>query len=95
MQPNKIILIMEQQQPPVPESRYAPLSFEEYLHLKETLTGIGSHLPTHLMSYTWGLCNRIRKEKTPQPCSCKSSGGLWAGCVNTLRSYVDRFEDVK
>jgi hypothetical protein len=95
MQPNKIILIMEQQQPPVPESRYAPLTYEEYLHLKKTLLEISTHLPTHLMGYSWELCNRVRKERTPQPCSCKSSGGLWAGCVNTLRDFVDRFKDVE
>lgn len=79
---------MEELKPNVPESRYAPLNLEEFQKLKSDLEGVRSHLPEHLMNPFWALCNRIRGERSNQPCSCRSSAGLWAGCVNTLRDFV-------
>jgi hypothetical protein len=82
---------MEQQiptQPPVPESKYAPLNLQEFQELKEHLEGIKSFLPEHLMGTLWEKCNRIRGERINQPCSCKSSAGLWSRCIEDLREFV-------
>jgi len=75
-------------QPPVPESKYAPLNLAEFKELKEHLEGIKSFLPEHLMSTLWSKCNAIRGERINQPCSCKSSAGLWGRCVEDLRQFV-------
>jgi hypothetical protein len=88
---------MEQQiptQPPVPESKYAPLNLQEFQELKEHLEGIKSFLPEHLMGTLWSKCNAIRGERINQPCSCKSSAGLWGACVEELRQFV-RDRDAK
>jgi hypothetical protein len=76
------------QQAPVPESKYAPLNLAEFIELKEHLEGIKSYLPEHLMGTLWEKCNRIRGERINQPCSCKSSSGLWGLCVSDLRQFV-------
>ena len=70
------------------ENKYTPLSEQEFIELKEQLAGIKSFLPEHLMGTLWEKCNRIRGERTNQPCSCKSSSGLWARCVDDLRQFV-------
>ena len=77
------------QQPPVPESKYAPLNLQEFQELKEQLDGIKAFLPEHLMGTLWEKCNRIRGERINQPCSCKSSSGLWGRCVDDLRKFVN------
>jgi hypothetical protein len=64
------------------------LTTEELEGLKEDLKRVKNHLPEDLMGKFWGLCNKIRNEKTNQPCSCPSSAGLWGSCVNDLRSYI-------
>jgi hypothetical protein len=77
------------QQPPVPESKYSPLNLQEFQELKEHLAGIKSFLPEHLMGSMWSKCNQIRGERINQPCSCKSSAGLWGACVADLRKFVN------
>jgi hypothetical protein len=72
----------------ISESKYAPLNLAEFKELKEHLEGIKSFLPEHLMGTLWEKCNRIRGVKTNQPCSCKSSAGLWGSCVDELRQFV-------
>ena len=79
---------MEELKPNVAESRYAPLNLEEFQQLKTQLESVKSYLPEHLMAGFWSWCNRIRGQKTNQPCSCKSSARLWADCVETLRTFV-------
>ena len=69
-------------------NKYAPLTEAEFIQLRNELAPIGSNLPTHLMSYMWDLCVRIRNRKEPQPCGCASAGGLWLGCINDLREFV-------
>jgi hypothetical protein len=70
------------------ENKYAPLSLEEFQELKTQLEGVKSFLSEHLMGTLWEKCNRIRGERTNQPCSCKSSSGLWGRCVDDLRQFV-------
>ena len=78
---------------PVPQSKYHPLSLEEYQQLKEHLAGIKNFLPDHLMSTFWGWCNRLRNTKTAQPCSCASSAKHWGACVTELRDFVKRIDE--
>ena len=84
---------MENTQPPVPESKYAPLTYEEYLWLQNELKVIVHNLPTHLLSPFWNYCNKIRGERINQPCACPSSASHWGACVTTLKDFVKRFED--
>ena len=71
------------------ENKYSPLNEQEFNELKEHLEGIKSFLPEHLMSTLWSKCNAIRGERINQPCSCKSSAGLWGACVTDLRKFVN------
>ena len=71
------------------ENKYAPLTDAEFLELREHLEGVKSFLPEHLMGNLWEKCNRIRGERINQPCSCKSSAGLWGACVADLRKFVN------
>jgi len=75
------------------ENKYHPFSEEEYKNLSNELAGIGSNLPTHLASFFWPICNRLRREVTPQPCTCASSGGLWKACIDELKEFVKRIEE--
>jgi hypothetical protein len=86
MESNYNILLMGEA--PVGESKYAPLNLEEFQKLKTDLESVRSHLPEHLMHTFWVMCNRIRGERANQPCSCRSSSGLWARCVSDLREFV-------
>lgn len=74
--------------PPVPESKYAPLNYEIFVEMKRDLEGVKNYLPEHFMSKFWTWCNTIRGEKVNQPCSCKSSAKHWGACVETLREFV-------
>jgi len=83
----------EELKPNVAESKYTPLNLEEFQQLKVQLDSVKNYLPEHLMGGFWSWCNRIRGERTSQPCSCKSSGRHWGDCVETLRTFVrDRSE---
>jgi hypothetical protein len=46
-----------------------------------------------LASFFWPICNRLRREVTPQPCTCASSGGLWKACIDELKEFVKRIEE--
>ncbi len=70
------------------ENKYSPLSEAEFIELKQHLEGIKSFLPEHLMGTMWSKCNAIRGERINQPCSCKSSSGLWGACIDDLRKFV-------
>jgi len=72
----------------LPPKMYGILTEGEFTELKRVLSEITTNLPTHLTGYVWGTYNRIKSTNEPQPCNCKSSGGLWAGAVDQLRNYV-------
>ena len=74
------------------DNKYEPLTEEQYHSLKGQLAGVKNHLPEELMTTFWVYCNKIRGERTNQPCSCKSSSGLWGSCVNHLREWVKKFD---
>ena len=71
------------------DNKYAPLEEKEFTELKTHLEGVKNFLPEHLMTPFWTWCNTIRGERVNQPCSCKSSAKHWAGCVETLRKFVN------
>jgi hypothetical protein len=64
------------------------LTKDEVEVLKEDLKRVTNYLPEDLMGKFWGLCNKIRGERTNQPCGCRSAGGLWAKCVEDLKNYI-------
>jgi hypothetical protein len=74
------------------ENIYAPLTEEEFNHLKAELAGIKNYLPENLMNPFWSFCNRIRNQRINQPCSCKSSARLWGTCVEDLREFVKNID---
>jgi hypothetical protein len=64
------------------------LTTEEIEGLKADLQKVKNYLPEDLMGKFWGLCNKIRGERTNMPCSCRSSAGLWSRCVEDLKNYI-------
>ena len=64
------------------------LTKEQLNELKETLSGIGSHLPENKANYIWNTFNHIRNESERQPCMCGSAGGHWKRAVEFLNDYV-------
>jgi hypothetical protein len=80
-------------EPNVAESKYAPLNLEEYQQLSKVLNEIGNYLPEHQMGYMWMMCTRLRGVKENQPCACRSSGGLWARCVDELKQFVKQKDE--
>jgi hypothetical protein len=64
------------------------LTTEEIEGLREDLKRVTNYLPEDLMGKFWATCNKIRGERTNQPCGCKSAGGLWAKCVDDIKNYL-------
>jgi hypothetical protein len=65
-----------------------PFTQEEFDTLKERINRITSFLPEGEMRYIWESVSKIRGKSEPQPCSCKSSAGLWTRAVNDLRDFI-------
>jgi len=76
-------------QPPVPESKYAPFTLEDYQMMVADLETIGSYLPEHKLDIFWQRCTMIRGKSERRPCSCGSAGALWAACVEDIRNFVN------
>tara|TARA_R110000803_G_C11822735_1_gene302177 strand:- start:230 stop:451 length:222 start_codon:yes stop_codon:yes gene_type:complete len=66
-----------------------PFTETELQKLTKELSSIKTFLPDNKMTYIWNSVNKLREKKNPQPCSCKSAGGLWAAAVKELRDFVD------
>lgn len=77
------------EQPPVPESKYHPLNLEQFQKLESELKSITTFLPEGQMRYIWEMANTIRGERIAQPCSCRSSAGLWTRAIDDLRKFVN------
>lgn len=77
-------------QPPVPESKYAPFTLEEFQLIQAEMNAIGVYLPSDATAQRkiWQNCTRIRGKAENQPCSCKSSAGLWARCIDDIREFI-------
>jgi len=61
---------------------------EELKQLRETMEEIGAYLPTDKTGYIWSNYIKINGKSEPTPCTCKSSGKLWAKAVETIREYL-------
>jgi hypothetical protein len=70
------------------ESKYLPLSYTEFVELKNQLDKISNNVPESVAPYLWENYNRIRAVSEPRPCMCQSSAALWIGCVNYLKEWV-------
>lgn len=70
------------------ESKYLPLSYTEFVELKNQLDKISNNVPESVAPYLWENYNRIRAVSEPRPCMCQSAASLWIGCVNFLKEWV-------
>jgi hypothetical protein len=71
-----------------PEHKYLPLSYTEFVELKNQLDRITVNVPESIAPYLWDNYNRIRAVSEPRPCMCQSAAALWIGCVNFLKEWV-------
>jgi hypothetical protein len=71
-------------------NRYAPFTYEEFQLIKAETDAVGLYLPSDATAQRrlWENCTRIRGKAENQPCSCKSSGGLWARCIDDVREFI-------
>jgi len=67
---------------------YYPLTQEEYIHLRNTMAEITTHLPDNLTGYIWGTFNRLRDTHEPQPCTCASAGGHWKRAIEHINEWL-------
>ena len=70
------------------EQKYQPLSYTEFVELKNQLDKISVNIPESVAPYLWEMYIRIRAVSEPRPCMCQSSASLWIGCVNFLKEWV-------
>ena len=70
------------------EQKYKPLSYTEFVELKNQLDKISNNVPESIAPYLWENYNRIRAVSEPRPCMCQSAASLWIGCVNFLKEWV-------
>ena len=70
------------------EQKYKPLSYTEFVELKNQLDKISNNVPESVAPYLWDNYNRIRAVSEPRPCMCQSAASLWIGCVNFLKEWV-------
>lgn len=61
---------------------------EEYNHLKNQMTRVGTHLPHDMTGLVWGSYQKIANTREHQPCNCPSSGGLWMKAVGVINEYI-------
>jgi hypothetical protein len=79
---------MEELTPEVQQSKYHPLTFEEYKELKEKMETISVTLPDNMLGYVWNNYNRLNGTNISQPCSCQSAAGHWKAAVELLKDWV-------
>ena len=65
-----------------------PLTLNEFNELKDVLAQTTTHLNPSHAGFIWTLYTRVIAIPQPQPCNCKSSGGLWMTAVDTLKRFV-------
>lgn len=78
----------------IPQTIYSPLSEIEFKEMKETMTGVGSYLPEHLMAYVWNKYKIISGNVSEnQPCGCPSAASLWIKAVTTINDFIKSVEE--
>ena len=80
---------MEELKPNLPQSKYHPLTLEEFQQLSSTVLTLGAYLPENKAPYIWDNFNKLRNENEPRPCTCKSSGAHWKRAVDYLTDWVN------
>lgn len=73
---------------PIPSQIIHPLTYEEFVELRDFINSIGDRLPENKAGYVWNLFNKLRDTTEPQPCTCASSAGHWKRAVNYLYEWV-------
>ena len=68
---------------------YEPLTETEFIQLEKKLKSITTFLPEGEMKYIWDMVTKIYGHRGMQPCSCKSSAGLWSTAMEDLRKFVN------
>ena len=74
------------------ENKWAPLSEENVIKLKDILSKVSSHLPEHDAPFIWNMYNDTRGTNERQPCTCGSAGKYWGEAVQHLRSWLKERE---
>jgi hypothetical protein len=69
---------------------FAPFTYEEFQIIKAEMEAIGVYLPSDATAQRklWQNCTRIRGKAENQPCSCKSSAGLWVRCIDDIKEFI-------
>ena len=70
------------------EMKYQPLSYSQFVELKNELDKISNNVPESVAPLLWNYYNLIRAKSENRPCMCQSAAALWIGCVNFLREWV-------
>lgn len=70
------------------EQKYQPLSYTQFVELKNELDKITTNVPENVAPLLWNYYNLIRSVSENRPCMCQSAAALWIGCVNFLREWV-------
>lgn len=65
---------------------------DELKELREVIGSITDRIPQDKVSYVWNNYKRISGDKAPQPCTCKSSGGLWSKALQTIVTYLKEID---
>jgi UDP-N-acetylenolpyruvoylglucosamine reductase len=81
---------MEELKPDVAQSKYHPLSLQEFQELDATVSSLGTHLPENKAGYVWNNFNKLRNEREPQPCMCGSAGAHWKRAVDYLTDWTNQ-----
>jgi hypothetical protein len=79
-------------QQPIPSQIIHPLTYEEFIELRDFITKIGARLPEDKAGYVWNMFKKLTNTNEPQPCTCASSAGHWKRAVNHLYDWVKERE---
>lgn len=70
------------------ETKYAPLTEQEYNEMAEFILNLGAYLPDNKASWVWATFNKLRGENENQPCTCASSARHWKRAVDYIFNWV-------
>ena len=68
-------------------------SKEELKELISVMGSITDRIPQDKVGYIWNNYKRISGDKASQPCTCKSSSGLWGNAIQTIRTYLGGLDE--
>jgi hypothetical protein len=73
-----------------PINPYLPFTEEEFNIMKSEMEAMGYWLPRDVNAQRrlWSNCTRVRGKSENQPCTCKSSAGLWSKCVEDINNFI-------